>query len=227
MIQMGVTYLLKAVIFDMDGVIIDSEPMHLKFEKELFESLAVELEPEEHNQFVGTTSHYMWKVLKNKFNLPQAVEELVKNDREGYFKFLVSGEHNMQMVEGVKELIQELYENGVLLAVASSSPMDVIEVVADLYDIRKYFKELITGDYVDKSKPNPDIFLYAAKKLGVEPKDCIVIEDSGNGVLAAKNAQMKCVGYKNLNSGNQDISPADIIISSYDEISYEKLKNLM
>lgn len=227
MIQMGVTYLLKAVIFDMDGVIIDSEPMHLKFEKELFESLAVELEPEEHNQFVGTTSHYMWKVLKNKFNLPQAVEELVKNDREGYFKFLVSGKHDMKIIKGIKELIQDLHKNGVLLAVASSSPIDVIEVVIDMYDIRKYFKELATGDYVDKSKPNPDIFLYAAEKLGVDPKDCIVIEDSANGVLAAKKARMKCIGYRNPNSGNQDISPADMIINSYDEINYEKLKNLM
>jgi len=219
--------LLKAVIFDMDGVIIDSEPDHLKFEQEFFKNLGLDISKEEHNKFVGTTSYYMWETIKNKFNLPQTIEELVKNDRDNYYNYLISGNHNIQIIDGVKNIIEDLYKNGVLLAVASSSPINIIEIIVDMFNIRKYFNTLVTGDYVDKSKPNPDIFLYAAKELCVEPKDCIVIEDSANGVLAAKNAKMKCVGYRNLNSGNQDLSPADIIINSYDEINYDILKSII
>lgn len=211
----------------MDGVIFDSEVEHLRFGNELFKKLGIEVSLEEHNTFVGTTSHYMWEVIKNRHGLSQSVEDLVKMDREGYFEFLVSGKHSMTIVKGVKELIEELYKNNVKLAVASSSPIDVIETVVDMYDIRKYFDYLVTGDYVKRSKPNPDVFLYAAEKLNTAPKDCIVIEDSTNGVLAAKKAGMKCIGFNNPNSGKQDLSPADMIIDSYSKINYEKMMKLL
>lgn len=220
--------MLKSVIFDMDGVIIDSEPEHLRSEQELFKALGIVMAEDDHlEEFVGTTSHYMWGALKNRFSLPQTVEELVKSERESYYNFLISRNHTIDLIKGAKELIQDLYKNGVTLAIASSSPMNVIEAVVDMYGIREYFVELVTGDYVERSKPNPDIFLYAARKVESMPEECIVIEDSANGVLAAKRAGMKCIGYKNLNSGNQNLSPADLIINSFNEIDYGKLKDML
>ena len=215
--------MLKAVIFDMDGVIIDSEPTHLKLEIESYKKLGIEVTEDEHHSFVGSTSRFMWEVLKNKFKLNQTLEELIENERGIYFKYLNSNECDINLIDGVKELIENLHDNGVKLAIASSSPLNVIEVIANKFQIGKYFEVFVTGDYVKRSKPEPDIFLFAAEKMGVSPENCMVIEDSNNGVRAAKKAGMKCVGINSDAEGRQDISTADIVINSFKEVNYIKL----
>jgi HAD superfamily hydrolase (TIGR01509 family) len=214
--------MLKAVIFDMDGVIIDSEPSHLKLENEMYKKLGIEVTGDEHHTFVGTTSQYMWEALKNKHKLSQSLEELVKHDRNIFFGYLNSDECEITLIDGVKDLIKELHDNGVNLAIASSSPLNVIEAIAKKFQIEEYFKVLVTGDYVKQSKPEPDIFLFASEKLGINPENCLVIEDSHNGVLAAKKAGMKCVGI-NSGAGSQDISMADLVINSFKEVNYTKI----
>jgi HAD superfamily hydrolase (TIGR01509 family) len=214
--------MLKAVIFDMDGVIIDSEPSHLKLENEMYKKLGIEVTGDEHHTFVGTTSQYMWEALKNKHKLSQSLDELVKHDRNIFFKYLNSDECEITLIDGVKELIKELHDNGVNLAIASSSPLNVIEAIAKKFHIEEYFKVFVTGDYVKRSKPEPDIFLFASEKLGTTAENCLVIEDSHNGVLAAKKAGMKCVGI-NSGAGSQDISMADLVINSFKEVNYTKI----
>lgn len=216
--------MIKAVIFDMDGVIIDSEPDHIRFEQQLFKSLGFNVSLEYHNKFVGTTSYYMWNDLKNKYSLKNTVEELVKNDRDKYYNYLCSLE-KLEPIKGVRELIKFLHDRGYKLAVASSSPLNVIERVVKLLALDEYFDYLVTGDFVKRSKPAPDVFLYAAEKLGVKPNQCIVIEDSSNGVSAAKEAGMLCIGYKNLNSGDQNLNPADLILDDFME--KQKVINLI
>lgn len=215
--------MIKAVIFDMDGVIIDSEPKHIKFEQELFRSLGAAVNEDEHLKFVGTTSQYMWASIKRNHKLEQTVDELVKLDRDKYFEFLINDD-SLVSINGVNELVVRLKKENLKLAVASSSPIDVIEYVINKLGLIKYFDLIVTGDYVKRSKPNPDIFLYAAEKLSVKPNNCLVIEDSENGVNAAKNADMKCVGYKNLNSGNQNITRADMIIKNFNDFNYDILR---
>ena len=182
----------------------------------------MKISDEEHDKFVGSTSYYMMEKIKSKYNLKQDIESLVALDRKTYLSYLNSLER-VEPIYGVSELIKSIHENNIKIAVASSSPINVIETIIKLFKLEKYFNVLVTGDEVLRSKPSPDIFLLAAEKLGVKPIDCIVFEDSANGVLAAKKAGMKCVGYKNLNSGNQDLSPADLIIDNYDNIKFEKL----
>lgn len=210
--------MIKAVIFDMDGVIIDSEPIHLEFAMELFKKLGFNMSVEEYSKFVGTTSKYMWDTIKKKYNLENTIEELIEMERNGFFDFLSSPDKVIEPIAYIPELLKALHENNYKIALASSSPIRLIEFIMESLKIRKYFDELVTGDFVKRSKPEPDVFLYAADKLGVLPEECVVIEDSHNGVLAAKNAGMKCIGYKNLNSGNQDISKADKIINSFNEL---------
>jgi beta-phosphoglucomutase family hydrolase len=217
--------MLKAIIFDMDGVLIDSEPGHKEVEKTLFKNLGIEVPDEEHNQYIGTTSYYMWEKIKSKYNLGQEIEALVSENRSSYLSYLTSCE-TIEPIYGVKELIKSIHENNIELAVASSSPINVIETIIKLFKLEKYFDVLVTGDDVLKSKPFPDIFLLAAEKLGVKPEDCVVFEDSTHGVIAAKKAGMKCVGYKNLHSGNQDLTPSDLIIDNYDDIKVEDLIKL-
>ena len=215
--------MLKAVIFDMDGVIIDSEPTHMKLENEIYKKLGIDVTGEEHLSFVGSTSRYMWETLKNKYKFSETVEELIEYERNKYFKYLNSVECEIKLIEGVKELIEDLYKNGVNLAIASSSPLNVIEAIAKKFQIEEYFEVFVTGDYVKKSKPEPDIFIFASEKLGVSPEDCVVIEDSHNGVRAAKKAGMKCVGINSDVEGRQDISMADLVINSFKEVNYCKL----
>lgn len=216
----------EAVIFDMDGVIIDSEPFYYEIEKDINKELGIDVSIEEHKSFVGATSYYMWNALKKKYGLRQTVDELIEMNESKFVEFLKSQRGKINPIDGVKELIISLHENGFKLAVASSSGKDIVNTVMDIFDLYQYFDAIVTGDETQKSKPEPDIFLYAADKLNVPYKNAVVIEDSHNGVLAAKSAEITCIGYKNPNSFNQDISMADKVIKSFNEIDYNFIKNL-
>lgn len=217
--------MLKAVIFDMDGVVIDSEMIHAKVESELFKKLGFSISDEEHDSFVGSTTRSMWEKLKEKFALEPSVDELVNTNKENYLDALLSC-RDMQPIPGVVELIKDLASNNVKLSLASSSSLKEIDIILGMFDIKESFHAITSGDEVDRSKPAPDIFLLAAERLGVSPKNCVVIEDASNGVAGAKAAGMKAVGYKAPNSRNQDLSGADIVVTNLLEVSYHTLKNL-
>ncbi|MGB9679943.1 MAG: HAD family hydrolase [Thermoanaerobacteraceae bacterium] len=217
--------MIKGIIFDMDGVIIDSEPIHIKLENELFSKLGFSISEEEHNTFIGASSFYMWRKIKDKFNLTYTVEELVKMDRENYLNYITKT-GDITFVKGVKEVIKNIPKDKYKLAVASSSPIEVIDLVVRKLNLIKTFDVLISGDFVRNSKPAPDIFLYTAEKLGLESSECVVIEDSKNGILGAKSAGMSVIGFLNKNSGNQDLSSADVIIESFNINLIEIIKKL-
>jgi HAD superfamily hydrolase (TIGR01509 family) len=161
--------------------------------------------------------------IKEKNKLSQDLDYLVNYAREKYFNHLTSEDCEIDLVEGVRDFIRELHERGTKLAIASSSPLNVIVAVVKIFKLEEYFEVLVTGDMVEKSKPEPDIFLYAAEKLGAAPNECIVVEDSHNGARAAKKAGMKCIGYKNPSSGNQDISMADLVVETFSEVDVDRL----
>ena len=120
-------------------------------------------------------------------------------------------------IDGALELIKKLSKKYVL-ALASGSPKHIIEDTVKFFDIEKYFKFIISGETIENCKPAPDIFLITAENIDINPENCVVIEDSANGVLAAKRAGMKCIGYVNLNSGKQDLSLADKKVKHLSEI---------
>ncbi|SMC25691.1 haloacid dehalogenase superfamily, subfamily IA, variant 3 with third motif having DD or ED/haloacid dehalogenase superfamily, subfamily IA, variant 1 with third motif having Dx(3-4)D or Dx(3-4)E [Clostridium acidisoli DSM 12555] len=215
----------KAVIFDMDGVLVDSELEHLVVETKLLKSIGIELEEGEHNKFVGTTANYKWSCIKEKYKIDKSIEELMKLNTDAYYDHITSNDV-LKPIDGVTELVDNLSRNGFKLAVGSSSNMNAIETTLKAIKLEKYFEAVVSGQYVKLSKPEPDIFLYAADKLGVKPEECLVIEDSHNGVIAANKAGMKCLGYISEHSGNQDISTADLITDSFHKISIEDLKKL-
>lgn len=219
--------MIKAVIFDMDGVIIDSEPIHKVVEESVFEKIGANVSKEEHNSYVGMTSKGMWSEIKEKHELIKdfTIEELIEMEVKSYIEHILSYE-DIEPINGVVGLIDELYKKDIKLALASSAVRKSVDTVVEMFELGKYFKTSVSGDEVKDGKPAPDIFLKAAKALKVDPKNCVVFEDSKNGVHAAKKAGMKCIGFKNMNSGDQDLSFADTIISSYSEISYKKLYNL-
>ena len=112
------------------------------------------------------------------------------------------------------------------LALASGAPKEFVDFIVSRLDINERFDEIIgLGDY-SNSKPDPELYLLASKKLGVDPENCLVVEDAHLGIVAARSARMKCVGFANENSGCQDLSEADLIIDDLDEITLERIQDL-
>ena len=208
--------MLEAVLFDMDGVIIDTEPFFLRSESMLLKEFGVDTELEYHFRYQGTTHEYMWEAMKNEFNLNAPVGELV--ERANVIRNRLMEEDGLQPIPGVISFIARLHEAGVPLAIASSSPLTDIHKAVKALDIEKYFSYFVSGESVAHSKPAPDIFLDAAENLKANPENCVVIEDSRNGVASAHAAGCKCIGFCNLEFPPQDLSLATVIVTDFSGI---------
>ena len=123
-------------------------------------------------------------------------------------------------------MVANLNKQGFLLALASSSPHVQIDYILNKFELKRYFHTIVSGEDVEAGKPHPEIFLKAAELVGARPDSCVVIEDSYHGVTAAKKANMKCIGFINPNSGNQDLSQADMLISSFKDLSAISINQL-
>ena len=210
--------MLKAVIFDMDGVIIDSEPLHARANILALKQFGIDLTLDYVYQFIGNTILSMCETIKKDYNLSIDAKELSAASAK-QIEYLHSIE-GYTPIPYIKNLIEDLYNHGIKLAIASSSTIELIQQIVDVLELKPYFAKLISGTSVTHSKPAPDIFLKACEELGVSTDEAIIIEDSKNGVLAATRANIPVIGYKNLHSGNQDLSLANIIVEGFDEVDY-------
>ncbi|MDN3724465.1 HAD family phosphatase [Aequorivita sp. SDUM287046] len=217
--------MLKAVLFDMDGVIVDTEPLHRKAYFKMFGDYNIEVNNEMYDSFTGQATLPICRTLCGHFKLSDTPENLVALKRK-HFKYLFENDSDLTLLDGVKELIEDYHRNGLTLVLASSASMPNIERIFDRFDLNKYFKAKISGADLKASKPHPEIFIKAAELAGEHPDNCMVIEDSTNGIAAAKAANIYCVGFKSPHSVNQDYSKADKVIGSFKEISYSNLKNI-
>jgi HAD superfamily hydrolase (TIGR01509 family) len=217
--------MIQAVIFDMDGVIIDSEPVYFNIDKQMFEELNIAVSFEEHCSYVGTSSQNMWNAIIKKHGITDQPEELMKKEYSLYKEHLVNA-NDLQPIDGVVELINELYENNFKLVLASSSRMETIDIVLNKFKLVEFFMAKVSGSELAHSKPHPEIFLRSAQLIKSEPGECIVIEDSKNGVSAAKAAGMKCIGFLNPSSGDQDLKNADMVVRSLKGLNADTVKSL-
>lgn len=202
---------MKAVIFDLDGVLIDSEPLHAMADNQILIDSGIHVPENYFDRFVGVTNRGMWEEIKKDYSLKPSIEELM--ELQNPLKLKLLEESDLKPVRGILELLEDLKKMNIPMAIASSSPRQFIEKVLEKIGVMRYFTLLVSGEEVERSKPAPDIFLKAAELLNVDPAACIVIEDSASGTIAAKRAGMKCIGYKNESSGNQDLSNADLIVT--------------
>jgi beta-phosphoglucomutase family hydrolase len=212
--------MIKAVIFDLDGVIVESENTHVEAEKQTLLKYGVQISTEELRRYTGTTAKLMFSELIKKYNLNTTFEEMFSEKEEIFFKLL---EEDAKPTKGVVEFLEELKKRNIRLAVGSSSNKKLIDYVLNKLNIRHLFDCVVGAEDIVHSKPNPEIFLKAAAKLGLSPAECLVIEDAELGVEAAKRARMKCVGYKNPNSGDQDLSKADVIVDDFSKINAKEM----
>lgn len=220
----GGKLVLKAVLFDMDGVLVDSEVLHGKAAVNTLEQVGLAVTLEYCFKFIGSTTSKMMQTIINEFNLPCTLEQLLTLYREEKHKLLET--EGYDRIPYTKDLIISLKERGIKLAIASSSTLDEIHYVTNSFGIHSYFDKIISGATLEHPKPAPDIYLKAASELGVERDECLVIEDSMFGVMAAVAASMPVIGFINKNSGNQDLSKADILIEGFEEIDLHFLNQV-
>lgn len=211
----------QAIIFDKDGVIADSEYCNVMAKHLQLKQAGVTVDWHYHDQFLGTTHEYMWTTMKEEFQLPEEVDFYIQQWAE-VRKELIE-KNGMKAIPGSIDLIKRIKEEGIPIAVASSSNVADIESDLQALGISGIFDAVISGEHCQKGKPDPEIFLKAAKALGIEPKNCIVVEDSTSGVEAAKAAGMKCIGYANPDAVKQDIHLADEIVTDFDKLTVDYL----
>ncbi len=208
----------RAVIFDMDGVIIDSEPLHIELETKMITELNIPLSKEMYSRFAETTSLSMWEILVNEFNLDKNPKMLSLESDRRFIEALLSTD-KVKLFDGVKDVLKKLKGLEIPLALASSSSKDVVNAVLKKFELEEIFTVVVTGSDVQNSKPHPEIFLKASQMLNVPPSYCVVVEDSPNGVKAAKLAGINCIGFAT-QSNKHVITDATYIIKSFGEFDY-------
>jgi beta-phosphoglucomutase family hydrolase len=219
----GMVISIKAVIFDLDGVIAETERAHIQAEKETMLKNGVQISEDELHRYTGTTAKQMFTDLIKKYNLPVTFEEIFRQKEEIMFKLI---EKQIQPTKGVIVLILKLKQRGIRLGIGSSSHRRLIEFVLKKLNIASLFDAVVGAEDIVNSKPDPETFLTCAKRLRVSPHACLVVEDAKLGIEAAKSAGMKCLGYRNPDSGNQDLSKADIVTDDFSKLDVQYLISL-
>jgi len=206
----------KAIAFDMDGVLIDSQPLHYEIDMEVLKLCGYPATLETVTPYTGISNPDRWPRYKDNLGLTQLVDELIKLQEK--IMIDIFNQANLMPIDGVVSLLQLLQSSNIPCAVASSSPGELINLVLKKCQIHEYFLHLISGEDVAAGKPAPDIYLKAARAFGLSPNECTAIEDSPIGILSAKNAGFACIAYVNPSTHGQDFSNADFYIRHFDEV---------
>ncbi len=214
--------MLQTVIFDMDGVIVDTEPVHNYAYYQHFKQLEIEVSAEMFATFTGNSTKNVFQKIKDYFGLTEDIPTLVEKKRS-LFNDAFDTKEDLFLLEGVEELIKKLHQNGIQLILASSSSKVTINRVFNRFKLHNYFSHIVSGEDFPQSKPNPDIFLEAVRLSQSKKENCIVIEDSTNGIKAAHAAGVFCVGYRSVNSKKQDYSLANLVIDRFEELDFNTI----
>ena len=214
--------MLKAIIFDMDGVLVNSEPLHRKAYFNMFEEFNLDVSNRLYESFTGKSTSAICKELCEIFDISISHEKLILSKRK-HFKTIFDNDPEFRMIDGALSLIKNYFYHNLTLILASSASMTNINRIFKKFDLDKFFKAKISGADLKESKPNPEIFIKAAKLSGFSKSECIVIEDSTNGIIAAKSAEIFCIGFNSPNSKNQNYNEADLITNDLNEIMFSKI----
>jgi len=202
---------LKAVIFDMDGVIFDSEVLSRRLWREVFTDYGYSFTDETYRKLIGLPMHATYKLLAEIYGPELPIEEMAEKQDRLWQEKMCSP---VELKPGVIEILDFLKEKDVPCAVGSSTYHDEVEERLKLSGLRDYFDVVVGGDYVENAKPAPDIFLKCAEYLKVSPADCLVIEDSANGLKAAQAAGIPAVMVPDLIPPSEVDSSIDFTINT-------------
>jgi len=224
--------MLKAVIFDFDGVLVDSEMLHYQAFDNIFRPLGAQISVREYyDRFVGMTDEELFRLLDKEKNLHLSEQQLQKLFREKATSFKRLASTQAAIIEGVPQLLNLLDDNKIPMAICSGALLDEIEMILKSAGLRNFFDVIVSAEQVKKGKPDPEGFLLALKLLNkkttqqIEPQDCVVIEDSHWGLEAARTAGMHPVAVTNTYEADY-LRPADKIIANLSELSLSDLRTL-
>ncbi|WP_376795771.1 HAD family hydrolase [Thermogemmatispora sp.] len=215
---------LQAVIWDLDGVIIDSAQAHFRAWRRLAEEEGWKLSEEDFRATFGMRNDRIIPLLWGEMP-PERVRALSER-KEAYFRELVRQNPQGLALPGALELLQALHEAGIAQALASSTPPENIALISELLGLQRYLQALISGEMAERGKPAPDIFLKAAEALGVSPSACLVIEDAVAGVEAAHAAGMRCLAVTTTREA-EALRQADLVVPSLTEVDVGRLRALV
>jgi HAD superfamily hydrolase (TIGR01509 family) len=219
----------RAVIFDMDGIILDSEPVQLEAVNQILARYDIHWTQETFRHHIGLRSLDFFKNLKTLYPLREPIDELVAFHKETYCQLIQEriAQKKIQESKGLTSLLKELKGAEFHIGLATSSSRREVEIITRGLNIEKFFETFTCGEEVLEGKPAPEIFLKTAKALGVEPGQCVVIEDSPIGLQAAVQAGMRCVAIPTPSTHDGDFSKADLQLSSLQEVSVSLINSLL
>ncbi|MDY6789308.1 MAG: HAD family phosphatase [Candidatus Nanohaloarchaea archaeon] len=210
--------MVEAVIFDMDGVLVDSEPVHRRTLKEALKDNGVDISEEEIERHTGQPVKDILEIVKEERDADFDVDKVARQKTDRYIENL----SDLKPVKGSVEIVKELY-GSLKLALASSGMREVVEGVISELGIGRYLDAVVAFEDVERHKPDPEVFLKAADILGVKPENALVVEDSEKGVEAALKGGFKVVGFES--NHDLDLSRADVVVDSMEEL-LEEIQNI-
>jgi HAD superfamily hydrolase (TIGR01509 family) len=224
--------MLKAVIFDFDGVIADSETIHLRSFNDVLAPLGVHLEERDYyNKYLGLTDRDMFIALADERLVPNDSEKLEELLRQKKQRFKTLAESATAIIDGVPDFLRMLEKNNILIAICSGALLAEIEMILDHAGLRQTFPIIVSADQVEKGKPDPEGFILTLEKLQqltdhpIQPQECIVVEDSHWGLEAAQAAGMYTVAVTNSYDAEQ-LSLADKIVNNLRDLTIDQLRDL-
>lgn len=212
-----------AVIWDMDGVIADTAPAHYASWRQAFGHRGVSFTEEQFRLGFGRRNDAIIKGVLGA-DVPKDVMRAISLEKEEAFR--ASARRGMKALPGVLPLMSGLKKRGVKMAVASSAPMDNLRLLINVLEIGRFIQVVVCDQDVKHGKPDPEVFLVAAQRLGIGPRRCLVIEDAVAGVLGAHAAGMKCVAVTNSHP-RQALKDADLVIDSLQEVDATAVLKLL
>lgn len=215
--------MIKAVIFDMDGVVVLSKHGDFAAWKKIFEEIGSKLTHKIFTKFQGMRTVDIIKAYSKKTFTEQEIKSL-GNKKQKYF-LEYAKENGVEEIRGVTTLLRILKEKRYLIGLGTSAPRMKANFILKRLGLKKYFNEIVTVENIRNGKPNPEIFLKVASKLRCRPEECLVIEDAANGVLAAKKGGMKCLAITTTHSKNE-LKNADKVVNKFNQSTINYIENL-
>jgi HAD superfamily hydrolase (TIGR01509 family) len=220
---MKTTPRLEAVLFDMDGVIIDSEPLWSDAEKQLLARRNLPYSPSLKTAMMGRDARGAVGYLIEHYSLTESLGKLIEERNQLIAELF---KEHLKAIPGALDLVRSVIAAGILTGLVSSSPKPLVELALEKLVTTGLFDLTLSGDQVVRGKPAPDIYITAAEKLGVKPEYCLVIEDAPHGVAAAKDAGMCCLAI-GTSVSVVELAMADKVVSGFEEVDVQVLQSLM
>lgn len=215
--------MIKAVLIDLDGLLINSEELYLEANKIYFKDFDFEFTQDLHKQGTGKKFELWIKTVIADSIINKSGEEILKERNKIFFNLVREKLELMPGAEGFLKMVKDNFKTSLV----TSSKKNYVNLVFEVLDIKKYFDLIITGETVVYGKPDPECYLEAAKSLEVSSNECVVVEDAPNGIIAGKNANMKVIAVPSYYvKDSPEIKQANLIVSSLKDVKLETIQNI-